>query len=58
MKKLLCLLLTVVMATTMLFGCGTQTSNAGKTETESKTESKKEKVTVALWGTQLLENYA
>lgn len=51
MKKLLSLLLAVVMATTMLTGCGTQNSNT------EKNENKKEKVTVALWGTQLLENY-
>lgn len=53
MKKLFCLLLTMVMAITMLVGCGEQTSNTEKNENESK----KEKVTVALWGTQLLENY-
>lgn len=53
MKKLLSLLLIVVMTTTMLAGCGTQTSNVEKNENKSK----KEKVTVALWGTQLLENY-
>ncbi|MGN0496420.1 MAG: 5'-nucleotidase C-terminal domain-containing protein [Lachnospiraceae bacterium] len=53
MKKLLSMLLAVVMATTMLVGCGAQNSNIEKNENESK----KEKVTVALWGTQLLENY-
>lgn len=53
MKKLLCLLLAVVITATMLAGCGTQTSSIEKNESESK----KEKVTVALWGTQLLENY-
>lgn len=53
MKKLLCLLSAVVMATAMLAGCGAQTSGTEKNENESK----KEKVTVALWGTQLLENY-
>ena len=51
-KKLVCLLLAVVMAAAMLPGCGAQTSGS------EKTENKKEKVTVALWGTQLLENYA
>ena len=55
MKKLRCLLLAVVMASTMLAGCGAQTS--GTEKNENKNESKKEKVTVALWGTQLLENY-
>ena len=53
MKKLLSMLLVVVMATTMLVGCGTQNSNIEKNENERK----QEKVTVALWGTQLLENY-
>ena len=53
MKKLLCLLLAMVMTATMLAGCGTQTSGTEKNENESK----KEKVTVALWGTQLPENY-
>ena len=52
LKKLVCLLLAVVMAAAMLPGCGAQTSGS------EKTENKKEKVTVALWGTQLLENYA
>lgn len=36
MKKLLCLLLAVVMAATMLTGCGAQTSNIEKNENESK----------------------
>ena len=51
MKKLLCLLLALAAAAAMLAGCGAQTAGS---EPE---ESKKEKVTVALWGTQLLENY-
>lgn len=54
MKKLLCLFLAVVMTATMMVGCGKTKSG---TE-EKKNESGKEKVTVALWGTQLLENYA
>ena len=47
-KKLLCLVLSAVMAATMLVGCSGQpaSQSAGK-----------EKVTVALWGHQLLESY-
>lgn len=54
MKRILCLLLTMVIAVTMLAGCGKKESGYEKIENESK----KEKVTVALWGTQLLENYS
>ena len=56
MRKRLSLLLAIVMVMT---GCGTQTADAAKNETEHKVENEggKEKVTVALWGTQLLENY-
>ncbi|MGN0312430.1 MAG: ABC transporter substrate-binding protein, partial [Lachnospiraceae bacterium] len=54
MKQLLCLLLALAMTGTMLAGCGTQ--NADSETNENK--QGKEKVTVALWGTQLLENYA
>ena len=54
MKKLVSLLLALIMTTATLTGCGTQPSGSEKNENESK----KEKVTVALWGTQLLENYA
>ena len=53
MKKILSLLLAMGMTITMLAGCGTQTSNIEN----GGNENKKEKVTVALWGTQLLENY-
>ena len=53
MKKILSLLLAMGMTATMLAGCGTQTSNIEN----GGNENKKEKVTVALWGTQLLENY-
>lgn len=54
MKKILSLLLTVIMTVTTLSGCGTQDSGTKG----DVTESGKEKVTVALWGTQLLENYS
>ena len=54
MKKLVCLLMALVMATAVLGGCGTPTAENG----QGQSESGKEKVTVALWGTQLLENYA
>lgn len=54
MKKLLCFLSALLIAAAMLTGCG---SNASDGENNSD-ESGKEKVTIALWGTQLLENYA
>lgn len=53
MKKILCLLVTVVLTATLLIGCGAPASGTKTTDDESK----KERVTVALWGTQLLENY-
>lgn len=46
-KKVLSILLIMVMTVTLLAGCGEQT----------KSNEAKEKVTVAMWGTQLLENY-
>ncbi len=59
MKKLLCLLLAVVLAAAMLTGCGNQSTNGVSTgENSAPQTGKKEKVVVALWGTQLLENYA
>ena len=65
MKKLFCLLLTVAMTVTMFAGCGKQNTESEKNETEinegennESSESGKQKVTIALWGTQLLENYA
>ena len=51
MKKLFCLLLALSMTATVLTGCGAQNSGSEKDGNE------REKVTVALWGTQLLENY-
>ncbi len=47
-KKILSILLIFVMTMTLLTGCGAQSSDS----------KEKEKVTVALWGTQLLEDYA
>ena len=47
MKKHLSLLLAFAMTATMLTGCRTQSTGSDE----------KEKVTIALWGTQLLENY-
>ena len=60
MKKFLCLLLALVMTAAVLTGCGVQAtgSETNGSEKEKEEENKKEKVTVALWGTQLLENYA
>ncbi|MGN0701879.1 MAG: 5'-nucleotidase C-terminal domain-containing protein [Lentihominibacter sp.] len=46
-RKLLCLLLVSVMMLSLLAGCGGAASESGE----------KQKVTVALWGAQLLENY-
>lgn len=51
-RKLISLLLIFAMAITMLTGCGSQTGSSGSNENNGK-----EKVTVVLWGTQLLENY-
>lgn len=48
-KKLFCLLLALVMTATVMTGCGTQSDDGKKNE--------KETVRVALWGSQLLENY-
>ena len=50
-KKLVCGLMAVVMAATVLTGCG------GNTTDSAKKKSGKETVSVVLWGTQLLENY-
>lgn len=48
MKKILSALLVLILTVSMLSGCSNKTT--GTTE-------KKEKVRIALWGTQLLENY-
>lgn len=53
MKKLLCMLLAAIMTATTLTGCRSKISDTEKNQNENQ----KEKVTVALWGTQLLENY-
>ena len=50
MKKTISLLLALMMVLTLLTGCGgsdSESSSGGK-----------EKVKIALWGNQLLENYA
>ena len=58
MKKTACLLLSIVMAATMLTGCGNQStkeeSNVEKAEPQTE---KKEKVVVACWGNQMLDSY-
>ena len=51
MKKISCFLLSLVMAATMLVGCGNR--NSGTTG-----ENTKEKVVVACWGNQMLDGYA
>ncbi|MGN0962590.1 MAG: ABC transporter substrate-binding protein, partial [Clostridia bacterium] len=48
-KRVLAVLLTLMLAVTLLAGCGGDKNTA---------DGEKEKVTVALWGNQLLENYA
>ncbi|MGN0077721.1 MAG: ABC transporter substrate-binding protein [Coriobacteriales bacterium] len=50
MKKLLCIALSIAMAAMMLVGCGSS-QQAGSS-------GGKEKVTIALWGNQLLESYS
>ena len=57
MKKIVSLLLAVVMTVAALTGCGGQKAGEEKAS-EEKAGEEKTKVTVALWGTQLLENYA
>ena len=58
MKKVCCFLMSVVMASMVLTGCGGQGSRA---ETEEKVESAeengKEKVVIACWGNQMLDSY-
>lgn len=56
MKKLLTLLLAVVMAATLLAGCGGQSANTAGENSTPQTE-KKEKVVVACWGNQMLDSY-
>ena len=64
MKKTACLLLSIVMAATMLAGCGNQSTKKESTvqkaepQTEQKEENnEKEKVVVACWGNQMLDSY-
>ena len=64
MKKITCLLLSIVMAAAMLTGCGNQgakeesTVEKTGTQTEQKEENnEKEKVVVACWGNQMLDSY-
>ena len=56
MKKILTLLLAVVMAATLLAGCGGQSANTAGENSTPQTE-KKEKVVVACWGNQMLDSY-
>lgn len=53
MKKLICLALSALMALGTLAGCSGQQGSEG-----AGSGSGKEKVTVALWGNQLLESYS
>ena len=54
MKKVVCVLLMLVMAATMLAGCGRDGSAANA---DAQAE-KKEKVVIACWGNQMLDSYA
>ena len=58
MKKFLSLLLALVMAATILTGCGTQNSGSAAGEDAAQTADKKEKVVIACWGNQMLDSYA
>ena len=54
MKKVVCVLLMLVMAATMLAGCG-RDGNAANADAQAE---KKEKVVIACWGNQMLDSYA
>ncbi|MDD5954139.1 MAG: hypothetical protein PUD38_02950, partial [Firmicutes bacterium] len=58
MKKMLSLMLTLVMAATMLTGCGSRNTNSGNTAQDNAPQAgNKEKVVVACWGNQMLDSY-
>ncbi|MCI7099788.1 MAG: extracellular solute-binding protein [Lachnospiraceae bacterium] len=58
MKRITCFLLSLVMAATMLVGCGNQSTNGGTAgENSTPQAEKKEKVVVACWGNQMLDSY-
>lgn len=58
MKQLFSLLLAVVMAATMLIGCGVQSAGSGISGENSMTQTEtKEKVVIACWGNQMLDSY-
>ena len=58
MKRITCFLLSLVMAATMLVGCGNQSTNGGTAgENSTSRAEKKEKVVVACWGNQMLDSY-
>ena len=58
MKRITCFLLSLVMAATMLVGCGNQSTNGGTAgENSTPRAEKKEKVVVACWGNQMLDSY-
>ena len=57
-KRITCFLLSLVMAATMLVGCGNQSTNGGTAgENSTPQAEKKEKVVVACWGNQMLDSY-
>ncbi|MGN0366087.1 MAG: hypothetical protein ACI4E5_09155, partial [Suilimivivens sp.] len=58
MKRAVCILLSVVMAVTMLIGCGSQSNKEGNdVENAVSQGEKREKVVVACWGNQMLDTY-
>ena len=66
MKRLTCFLLSLVLAATLLTGCGGQSGKEDtavendqtqKEKEESSKGTEKEKVVVACWGNQMLDSY-
>ena len=58
MKRAVCILLSFVMAVTMLVGCGRQSNDEGNdAEIAVSQEEKREKVVIACWGNQMLDSY-
>ena len=58
MKRLTCLLLSIVTAAAMLAGCAGQSGSSGTAaENNTSQTEKKEKVVIACWGNQMLDSY-
>ncbi|MDD6101722.1 MAG: extracellular solute-binding protein [Clostridiales bacterium] len=56
MKKLVCILMSLVMAATVLTGCGKRNADGGAAGNNSLAGNK-EKVEIACWGNQMLDSY-